>query len=691
MRPDVQEFIGQAAWCRASVERMAEMLPADDAELHSWIAETTREINSLGFMFLVYAALSRGRPVQARHLVGGTRLIIAAAYLPPIAFRVEGDMPECMLEGLRNTVVYHETEAVALATIVMWCDEHRGGVYPYELLPQARALARHAKGRTEVNGYLLALAVRVNDELLLRILRQNHPMLSNEAWEDLVKKTRKSAQDKQPVSLSPILEIVPETPTYALDPSRTIRRSVARIGRNDPCHCGSGKKYKNCHYESDQERLQDSSGVTGHTRREVNEAPEQYLTLERLDKSAAVDIARWNPLLVPRPLMTEYFMRLSFFSLDRAAESIEKLGYAADLDDSWFFIMWLAVRQGRKDIGDRLMKLRESENLKEDELRLSQRLLLAQNDPGKCVQLIEEAARNLLKEDKPDELGELAYSVAFSEFSAIGILLYRSVLPLMAPEKAEQSYEQMQIIRERLRLTPDDPIYKFVQANMTKAWEDADRALQEAEERFEAKRREVRTLKESLDQAEKEVARQERSKPDLQASLSGPPENEEALRGLRQRVKYLEASIKEKNDERNTLEREVAALHTKVEGLEKRTQLSTAAQESSTETDYEDDLLLSQEAEANHPLRLIEFPRNFHERLNDFPHNVARAAMVMLGRLAGGDSAAFNGAKRLKSRPNVVRQRVGIDFRLLFRLLPDRIQVIDLIPRQDFERKIKTL
>ena len=24
------------------------------------------------------------------------------------------------------------------------------------------------------------------------------------------------------------------------------------IGRNDPCHCGSGKKYKKCHLESDE-------------------------------------------------------------------------------------------------------------------------------------------------------------------------------------------------------------------------------------------------------------------------------------------------------------------------------------------------------------------------------------------------------------------------------------------------------
>jgi preprotein translocase subunit SecA len=26
------------------------------------------------------------------------------------------------------------------------------------------------------------------------------------------------------------------------------------IGRNDPCHCGSGKKYKHCHYKTDKEQ-----------------------------------------------------------------------------------------------------------------------------------------------------------------------------------------------------------------------------------------------------------------------------------------------------------------------------------------------------------------------------------------------------------------------------------------------------
>jgi len=29
-------------------------------------------------------------------------------------------------------------------------------------------------------------------------------------------------------------------------------KKAMNLGRNEPCWCGSGKKYKRCHYESDQ-------------------------------------------------------------------------------------------------------------------------------------------------------------------------------------------------------------------------------------------------------------------------------------------------------------------------------------------------------------------------------------------------------------------------------------------------------
>jgi preprotein translocase subunit SecA len=30
-------------------------------------------------------------------------------------------------------------------------------------------------------------------------------------------------------------------------PVKTVRRDEPKVGRNDPCPCGSGKKYKKCH------------------------------------------------------------------------------------------------------------------------------------------------------------------------------------------------------------------------------------------------------------------------------------------------------------------------------------------------------------------------------------------------------------------------------------------------------------
>ena len=38
-----------------------------------------------------------------------------------------------------------------------------------------------------------------------------------------------------------------EAPPAGRTLSRTVRREGAKVGRNDPCPCGSGKKYKHCH------------------------------------------------------------------------------------------------------------------------------------------------------------------------------------------------------------------------------------------------------------------------------------------------------------------------------------------------------------------------------------------------------------------------------------------------------------
>jgi mRNA-degrading endonuclease RelE of RelBE toxin-antitoxin system len=67
-----------------------------------------------------------------------------------------------------------------------------------------------------------------------------------------------------------------------------------------------------------------------------------------------------------------------------------------------------------------------------------------------------------------------------------------------------------------------------------------------------------------------------------------------------------------------------------------------------------------------------------------------RQAMLLIGRIAAGESGAFTGIKRLKSSRDIVRQRIG-DHRLLFRLHSHTIELLALIPRRDLERKIRSL
>lgn len=100
----------------------------------------------------------------------------------------------------------------------------------------------------------------------------------------------------------------------------------------------------------------------------------------------------------------------------------------------------------------------------------------------------------------------------------------------------------------------------------------------------------------------------------------------------------------------------------------------------------EDEMLLPQDPTSNHPVRLIHFPRKFDEKLNAIPRHIARSTMTALGRIAAGEPAAFLGTVRLKACPEIARQRIGSDYRLLFKLRNETVEVVDLVNRRDLER-----
>jgi len=173
MNKEILEFMHQAGLSRGAVERVAEMLPADDEELANWIDDAVHESDSLAFMLLVYAAFVKERPVDAKHLISGARVSGGPAYLVAMMFGMHGEVPECLLEGMKNTAIHNETAAAALFAAAVWCDENRGGVYPDGLLTETRTIARRVKMVPAVDIFLISIAEHLNDPVLQGIMRKN--------------------------------------------------------------------------------------------------------------------------------------------------------------------------------------------------------------------------------------------------------------------------------------------------------------------------------------------------------------------------------------------------------------------------------------------------------------------------------------------------------------------------------------
>lgn len=494
-----------------------------------------------------------------------------------------------------------------------------------------------------------------------------------------------------------IFDRVFEAPSREIARGATMRRAVAKVGRNEPCPCGSGKKYKLCCIEKDQERLHHSSEIAGRTQEEVDANPEAHLTASRLEKLMPHDLARLDPVKIPAELVELYFVQLAGMSLfDRIAEAFEQRGYSEKLKQAWDFILFFVTRAGRKDIVERILRVRPDAAQIEKDLPGGTRLLLARDHPARMLELLEELSLQALQTEDSDALEKFAYSILETrQLHALGIFVARSMVPLVEQRDASFLFEQILETRDKLNLSPDDPFDDIMDRRFAENEDDQRKEsgeFRKARQNLNAKVEEVRQLKESLAGLQKEIARREqkRAVTPQPARVTAPiPVDEPALKELRQKVESLKSELKERHSERNEIRRELQKAHTDLEAL--RQNAAPTVADDSEASDREEDMLLPQDAPEVHPVRLIEFPKGFQQTLGRFPRQVARAAIIMAGRLAAGEPAAYVGALRLKATPNVMRQRIGSDFRLLFRLHPDHLQVIDLINRKDLDRRIKTL
>ncbi|MCI0537536.1 MAG: SEC-C domain-containing protein, partial [Verrucomicrobiales bacterium] len=654
----------ECSFLRSALLELARDLPANDQALDEVLAQAVARRENEAATNLLLSALGSGRVVDARHLVEGAALLPAPGQLAAVAMHASGNVPQALIEAVVRGKMGNEREGVALLLAGVWCKKKADQPMPPGLISQARTLARRAGDNVFARLPLLALADLLQDESLSAVLNSQACSVSGLPVEHFIPSLIEPVKDSA-------LGLVPEHPGPITHSGYTLRRAVPRIGRNDPCPCGSGKKYKKCCIEKDQERLQNSSSVAGLTVEELREHKERFLTSDELLSMRSYELARLDPLKVSAALRPILINRLHLFEENEAVvELFEKAGVPEDLAGHWDDAIENVSRASRKDLLLRLLKLRDGSDFQPESLPLRARLLLAQEAPSPELALMENAALQSLRSNDDDSILELAYALLEGSCPALGVYLARGVLPTTHYFNADVLFDALLEARDKLNLPPQDPFQTILNQRFQESMEAHrdSKELQEAHRRVQAKDRELSQLKARLADVQSELERKESeakraadSKP--APVLPRPPSADESLlNDLRGRITSLKNELKERHNERNELRRDLRTALADLEAVRQKSSRSTERRSEESEQ-VENGLFLDDEPVCLQPIRLPEFPKKFLDSLEALPQTVVRHSLALIGRLAAGDEKAFSGVKRLKANREILRQRVGADHR----------------------------
>ena len=89
----------------------------------------------------------------------------------------------------------------------------------------------------------------INSEAIKVLFRLE--LASEEELRELEERSHEAQKNReiklQQEQLDPVIGSDTNINPEQLEPTQPIKRSEPKLGRNDPCHCGSGKKFKQCH------------------------------------------------------------------------------------------------------------------------------------------------------------------------------------------------------------------------------------------------------------------------------------------------------------------------------------------------------------------------------------------------------------------------------------------------------------
>ena len=505
-----------------------------------------------------------------------------------------------------------------------------------------------------------------------------------------------------------LADLLPEhKPRSIVGGNYTVRRPIPKLGRNDPCHCGSTKKYKKCCYANDQELLRDASQYAGTTRSELKNSPGLVDDPDVLYSMKPHDLKKIKPSeLRENQLFTGYLCALDYgfreLAFDMLIEcerrpSVNEFdrGHFEDLLDRVLGAGDLELaRKIRDHCGNDIWSRQHAIDFRFDLLENPGRFDPLEQD---CRNSVSEIEVEQSAEDEP--LIRLVFDCA-SRYPALAIVFARAAIASNLGHPLD-NIVLMDVIHDAridLDLEPwNDP------AELMIDWIE-DRTQQK--EKTETENEEVKRLSSRLEMARADLSDKKRALLEMEKTLkelATKPEvvpepvlkqgnskagedsavdqdREKTLQRLRTQVVNLKGEIGEQQQQRGQLRKMLEEERSKRQAL-------SAQNESDDQVDPDEEAAIIQ---PSGKLTLPEYTDAFRKSCSTIPPAIAARAILAIGRFAAHDKAIWRQTKPIKRLHEHYRIRINIDYRMIVHWQPGKsLRILDVIPRQDLESWIK--
>ncbi len=507
--------------------------------------------------------------------------------------------------------------------------------------------------------------------------------------------------------------------------SQTIKRAVPKIGRNQLCPCGSGKKYKKCCYGKDQELLGDSSPFEGLTMTQVRESPELVDSSEIIDTMRAYELKKLNiSKLKNRDQLFSAYHRSLSFGLYRIAYGILieletrfgenyfnsghlelKTRFDENYFDSGHFedLLSYALDGGDNELAKEIRN-HIPDDMISDPKGFDFRLDLLENK-NRYEDLEERCKKSLVEEEKNDRLIDntlvaLPYWLE-NLFPALSIVFSRAAI-IQQPESLLDTDMLLQTIRKaRIELDLDpytDPMEDLYELHMKKSRLDYNdtqknkeidsqkKKVAESEKVVLKKMKELRTKENELTVLSKRLENEEKKEksilPEIQkTNIETSTVSKKTTEKLRRHVENLKKEIRIQQDERR-----------KLRGRLKEEQTKNLVVDTPPKSELPDnDNGISVQFE-NLPKKIFipEYTNRFKKSCESLPVSIVAKTLQAVAGFVSFDPVIFKQTKRIEIQPNLFRVRIGINHRLMIHWEKNKtVKVIDIINRADFETWLK--